>query len=76
MTCETEIPIANILWSSMIKHVYMNLYICIYIYNIYIYIYIYIYIHAWKLSYSGEKTMPLSKTFFQYFEKAILKTKE
>ena len=27
-------------------------------------------------SYSDEKTMPLSKNFFEYFEKAILKTKE
>ena len=55
VTCETEIPIVNILCvqhdkTYMYEHIYMH-----------IYIYIYIYMYE---SYSGEKTIPLSKKFF------------
>ena len=56
VTCETEIPIVNIL---CVQHdeTYM------YEQHIYMHIYIYIYICMYQ-SYSGEKTMPLSKKFF------------
>ena len=51
-----------------VVHIYIYIYIQIYIYiNKYIYIYIYIYIN-----YSGEKTTPLSKKYFDMMSSTVL----